>query len=440
MYEDVKAVESSARTYARKFPLSVKRAEGVYMYDMNEVKYLDCLGNAGTLAFGHNHPKLREAALAFFEEGRPYQALDLTTESKHEFVTTLFSLLPPGLRENGRIQFCGPTGTDADEAAIKLCKTATGRGNILGFSGGYHGHTQGTLALMGNLGAKGIQNLMPGVHFLPYPYSYRCPFGIGGPEATTAILRYIENLLDDPESGITKPAAIILEPIQGEGGVIPAPVEFLQGLRRITLERDIPLIFDEIQCGFCRSGKIFAFQYADVEPDVLVLSKALGGGQPLACIVYHKKLDGWAPGAHAGTFRGNQLAMTLGKVSMDLMIKENICDHVLEVGQHLMDGLRAIQKEVRCIGEVRGKGLMIGVEIVDFTKSPNHLGSYPQDGDLSGLIQKLCFEKKMIIERGGRFGATVRFLPSLVITKDQIDQVLQIFSEAVKEAEATKKQ
>jgi len=437
-YEDVKEVESNARTYARRFPVSVQKAEGVYIYDLDGTKYLDMLGNAGTLAFGHNHPALNKAAIQFFEEGCPFQTLDLTTIHKHDFVQTLFKLLPPAMRANAKIQFCGPAGTDAAEAAIKLCKTATGRGNVMCFSGGYHGQTQGALAMMGNLHAKDVQNLTPGVHFLPFPYPYRCPMGLGGEQGTTTILRYIENLLDDPESGILKPAAMILEPIQGEGGVIPAPVEFLQGLRRITAERDIPLIFDEIQCGFCRSGKVFAFEYADVVPDVLLLSKALGGGQPLACVIYDKKLDKWQPGAHSGTFRGNQLAMKLGKVSMDMMINDNICAHVLEVGAHLVAGLHTLQKSVRCIGEVRGMGLMIGVEIVDFTAKPNHLGSLPADGDLAQDIQRLCYQNKMIIERGGRHGATVRYLCALIVTKEEIDEALRIFGDAVREAEASK--
>jgi len=306
------------------------------------------------------------------------------------------------------------------------------------FGGAYHGQTQGVLSMMGNLGGKNIQNLMPGVHFLPFPCSYRCPMGIGGDEGTRTILRFIENLLDDPESGILKPAAIFLEPIQGEGGVVPAPIEFLQGLRRICTERDIPLVFDEIQCGFCRSGKVFAFEYADIVPDVLLLSKALGGGQPMACVVYDKKLDTWGAGAHTGTFRGNQLAMCLGKVSMDMMIKDNLCAHVLEVGAQLWAGLKKLQSEVKNIGDVRGKGLMVGIEIIDFTQKANHLGAHPADGDAAALIQRLCFEKKMIMEKGGRHGATMRFLGSLIISKAEMETFLTVFSKSVKEAEAAK--
>jgi len=306
------------------------------------------------------------------------------------------------------------------------------------FSGGYHGHTQGVLSLMGNLHAKDIQNLMPGGHFLPFPYSYRCPMGLGGEQGTKVILNYIEHLLDDPESGILKPACMILEPIQGEGGVIPAPIEFLQGIRRITSERDIPLIFDEIQCGLCRSGKVFAFEYADIEPDVLLLSKALGGGQPMAAVVYHSKLDKWAPGSHTGTFRGNQLSFTFGKLSLDLMREENLCAHVLSVGAHLVARLQAMQKAVRCIGDIRGKGLIVGVEFVNYHAKPNHLGSLPADGELAIVIQRACFERKLIIERGGRHGAVVRFLCALIIKKEEIDEACDIMLEAVKFAEAEK--
>ena len=222
----------------------------------------------------------------------PLHTLDLTTPVKDRFVHTILSLLPEGLKENAKIQFCSPSGTDAVDAAIKLCKTATGRSTVIAFSGGYHGMGHGALALTGNLNAKNkVANLMAGVQFMPYPYSYRCPFGLGGESGTKACINYFERLLKDPESGITKPAAVILEPIQGEGGVVPAPIEFLQAVRRITQELDIPMIVDEIQCGIGRSGKLFAFEYASIVPDVILASKAIGGTQPMSVVIYNKKLD-----------------------------------------------------------------------------------------------------------------------------------------------------
>ncbi|MDY5931218.1 MAG: aminotransferase class III-fold pyridoxal phosphate-dependent enzyme, partial [Candidatus Ornithospirochaeta sp.] len=248
--------ESSARSYPRKFPFALNKAKGCWVEDVEGNRYLDFLCGAGTLALGHNDDEVNKAMIDLLSSGAPLHTLDLTTPVKDRFVEAIFSLLPDELRSNAKIQFCSPSGTDAVDAAIKLCKTATGRGTVIAFSGGYHGMGHGALALTGNHNAKNkVQNLMPGVQFMPYPYSYRCPFGLGGDAGTKAAISYLERMLKDPESGVTKPAALILEPIQGEGGVIPAPVEFLQAVRRITKELDIPMIVDEIQCGMGRSGK-----------------------------------------------------------------------------------------------------------------------------------------------------------------------------------------
>ena len=310
--------ESSARSYPRKFPFALKKAKGSYIEDVEGNRYLDFLCGAGTLALGHNDEDVNRAMVELIESEAPLHTLDLTTPVKDRFVQTIFSLLPKGLRENAKIQFCSPSGTDAVDAAIKLCKSATGRASVIAFSGGYHGMGHGALALTGNHNAKNkVQNLMPGVQFMPYPYSYRCPFGLGGEKGTDAACAYFERMLKDPESGVTLPAAVIIEPIQGEGGVVPAPEKFLQCVRRVTKELGIPMIVDEIQCGIGRSGKFFAFEYADIVPDVILMSKAVGGSQPMSVVVYDKALDKWCAGAHAGTFRGNQLAMAAGTVLLE---------------------------------------------------------------------------------------------------------------------------
>lgn len=250
------------------------------LWDAEGREYLDCLSNAGTLALGHNHPVVTAKVAEFIQSGHLQQALDLTTPAKHEFVRSLYEVLPAGFAANAKVQFCGPAGADAVEAAVKLFKTATGRRTVIAFRGGYHGMTAGALNMTGNLSAKQqVASLMPDVHFLPYPYSYRCPFGIGGYEGAQVGLRYIERVLTDPESGITKPAAVLVEAVQGEGGgVIPAPPQWLRGLREITAALAIPLIVDEIQTGLGRTGTMFAFEAAGIEPDAVVLSKAVGGG------------------------------------------------------------------------------------------------------------------------------------------------------------------
>ena len=336
------------------------------------------------------------------------------------------------------MQFCSPAGTDAVEAALKLVKTATGNRSILGFQGAYHGMTNGTLSLMGDTDAKEpISGLMSDVHHLPYPYDYRCPFGVGGEESHRVASTYVENLLDDPESGVTDPAGMILEPVQGEGGAVPAPAEWLQEMRRITHERDIPLVLDEIQSGLGRTGETYAFEHADITPDVVTLSKAIGGGLPLAVVVYDEELDVWEPGAHAGTFRGNQLAMAAGEATIDYVLENDLDDHAAAMGERLRDHLESVA-HLDAVGDVRGRGLMLGVEFVDPDAEWQGAGPYVPDADFAEAVQTECFDRGLILELGGRGSATARFLPPLVVSKEHVDDVGRIFAKAV-EAVANEK-
>ncbi|MBN8201042.1 aspartate aminotransferase family protein [Bacillus sp. NTK034] len=427
--------ESNARSYPRRIPIAIEEAEGVYVKDVDGKRYIDCLAGAGTLALGHNHPVVTEAIEKVLHDKRPLHTLDLTTPVKEEFVSEVFKSLPQELAEVAKIQFCGPTGGDAIEAAIKLVKTATGRRSILSFQGGYHGATHGTMALSGNLSPKEkVQGLMPDVHFMPYPYEYRCPFGVGGEETHKISSRYIENLLDDPESGILPPAAIILEVVQGEGGSIPAPVEWLKEIRRITKERDIPLIIDEVQTGIGRTGKLFAFEHAGIIPDVVVLSKAIGGSLPLSVVIYNQMLDQWSPGAHIGTFRGNQMAMAAGTATLRYIKDNKLAEKAGVLGEKLMVALKVLQEEYPEIGDVRGRGLMVGAEIVDPSAPSGRKGECKADQALASRIQRECFDRGLILEVGGRHGSVVRFLPPLTITDAQLDEVISIFTDAVKAA------
>ena len=429
--------ESSARSYPRKFPLAIAKAKGAVVEDVEGNRYIDFLNGAGTLALGHNDDEVNQAMVDLIQSGAPLHTLDLATPVKDRFVETLLSIIPEELASKAKIQFCSPSGTDATEAAIKLCKTATGRGSVIAFSGGYHGMGHGSMALTGNCNAKNhVQNIMPGVQFMPYPYSYRCPMGIGGEAGTKACIAYLERLLKDPESGVTKPAAIILEPIQGEGGVVPAPVEFLQAVRRITRELGIPMICDEIQCGMGRSGKVFAFEYADIVPDVILISKAIGGGQPLSVVVYDKALDLWGPGAHAGTFRGNQVAMAAGTVIMKRISDPGFLKEVVRKGEKMRSRFLKLKEEVSIIGDVRGKGLMLGVEFIDPNGPKDIMGNPEPGGEVALKVQRLCFENKLIMEKGGRNGSVMRCLCPLTITDEQIDEAMDIFEKVVKEVDA----
>ena len=360
-----------------------------------------------------------------------------------------------------------------------MCKIATGRSNVVSFHGGYHGHGQSMLALMGNLGAKSpVQGLMPEVHFLPFPYHYRQPFGISDPaEADKTVMKYIETALTDDESGIPKPACVVVEAIQGEGGVQPMSPWALRELRRITKEADIPLVVDEVQAGFCRSGKFFAFQhsetgdqapadvhgkgtaekcqgvaaaapgctadqscgscsYAGIEPDVVCVSKALGGSMPMACIAFTEDLNKWAPAAHTGTFRGNQIGFATGAAGIKYMKEQRLWEAAASKGEWLRARMEALKAELPFIGDVRGRGLMMGIELVHPGTS-DHTGVPLPNGELAIATQKRAFhQNKLIVEKGGRHGAVMRFLPPLTIEQGELEHGVDLFEKSLRDAAA----
>ncbi|EPM4281419.1 pyridoxal phosphate-dependent class III aminotransferase [Vibrio alginolyticus] len=424
--------ESEVRSYPRRLPIAIKQAFGCLVEDTRGQIFLDCLAGAGTLAMGYNHPEINQALKEQLDSGLPYQTLDIATSVKTTFIQSVKSFLPQELSENSVIQFCGPSGADAVEAAIKLAKQTTGRNTMFAFRGAYHGMTNGTMGMMGNLGTKARRTgLMSDVHFMPFPYNLRCPFGLGGDEGAKASIRYIDRLLNDDESGIMKPAAIIVEPVQGEGGVVPAPAFWLRELRRICDEHGILLIFDEIQCGVGKTGYNFAFEESGIVPDILCLSKAIGGGLPMSLLVINKQHDTWKPGEHTGTFRGNQLAMVSGAKALEIIQRDNLVEHANIAGQYLRYGLESIQKRVNCIAEVRGKGLMLGVEIKTPNGELNKFGEPQADSELTLSIQRAALERGLIVEKGGREGAVIRFLPPLIISFEQIDFALRVFEDAI---------
>lgn len=421
-FETLKRQESNARTYASVFEAVFHSGTGIRLRDQSGREIIDCLACAGALPLGHNHPEIREALLQFVASDHPHQALDLTTPAKFEFVQELFGLLPDGFAHRARIHFCSPSGSDAVEAAIKLTRIATGRHPVIAFHGAYHGMTSGALAAMGNHSPKaGLMAAAGGIHFAPYPYRYRCPFGTNGENTDELSIQYLHSLLTDPESGVCKPAAVIVEVVQGEGGCIPVSSEWLRALRELTHRQEIPLIVDEVQTGFARTGSMFAFEQAGIKPDVLVLSKALGGGFPLAVVVYDQSLDVWPRGMHAGTFRGNQIAMVAGTATLRIMVRDHLHAHARSMGELLCDGLKALARYHPEFGDVRGRGLMLGVEMVK--PSGNHSRS-PQDGEFAAAVRKAALENGLLIETGGRHGSVLRFLPPLILRSDDVQEIL----------------
>jgi diaminobutyrate-2-oxoglutarate transaminase len=426
-------VESNARTYARVFDRVFVYGKGSIITDISGKNYIDCLTGAGTLALGHNDARIIQKLREGLDSGYLLHTLDIMTPLKNEYIRTVLSCFPETFSKQAKIQFCGPTGADAVEAAIKLFKTATGRRTVIAFYGAYHGMTAGALSLTGNLGAKqAVASLMPDVHFFPYPYQYRCPYGLGGDRGVDVSLRHIRQALSDPESGITKPAAVIVEAVQGEGGCIPAPVRWLQGISEITSQMQIPLVIDEVQTGFGRTGTMFAFESAGIIPDAVIISKAAGGGLPISAFIYRSEYDLWHPGAHAGTFRGNQLAMIAGAETIKIIKEENLSAKSRLKGDLAITMLQELKSKYPFIGDIRGKGLLIGIEIVDSDGEADEFGVKPDDRKRAYQIKKACFENGLIIESGGRYGSVLRLLPALNISESLLTEAIEILGQSMR--------
>lgn len=420
--------ESNARTYPRHLPIAIADAAGSLVRDVDGNVFIDFLAGAGVLSLGHNHPELVAAAM----EQLPIltHGLDFPTPVKDAFIEAQLSMLPASMRDRVKIQFCGPTGTNAVDAAIKLCKTATGRGDIISFQGGFHGSGAVGMALTGLVSQKRpVSNGLPGVQFFPYSYCSRCPVGLKPETCSTNCVTYLENSLKDDLSGVALPAAVIMELVQGEGGAIPATIEFAQRVREITRELGIPLIVDEVQTGCGRSGTWFSFEQYGIEPDVIVASKALSGmGLPIALIFYDKKLDVWAPGAHTGTFRGNQLAFATGIEALRIIKRDDILGNVRRRNEQFMNLLKPLQRHP-WVREIRGKGLLLGIELMNPT-------TQRPAGNLADEVQAQALSRGLILETGGRGGCVVRLLPPLNVSEEIMESACQILVECIDQLES----
>ncbi len=421
-------LESNARSYPRSVPIAIEEGAGATMKDADGNTFLDFFGGAGVLNVGHGNPEVIAAASA--QQRKLVHALDFPTRTKLDLMAKLKRLLPGRLRDTARFHFGGPTGSDAVEAALKLTRAHTGRAAVIAFQGSYHGMTSEALALTSDVDCGGP--VSSPVHFMPYPYCYRCPLGLQRESCGMACAKLLESSLKDPHSGIPRPAAVIVEPIQGEGGTIVPPAGYLTEVRRITSEQGVPLIVDEIQSGFGRTGRMFACEHDEVVPDVITMSKALGGaGFPLSCIAYDSELDTWGPGSHIGTFRGHQVAMAAGSAAIDFMERTDLVAHAASLGELALAILQEAAVSMPSIGEVRGKGLMIGIELVSDRASKE---PWPE---LAASLRRACCERGLIIEVGGHYRNVARFLPPLVITRQLLLSGIDIFLTTLRELEST---
>jgi diaminobutyrate-2-oxoglutarate transaminase len=389
--------ESKVRSYCRNFPALFQRAKGSLIYAESGEAYIDFLSGAGALNYGHNNDYIKEKVIAYLEEDAIAHGLDLHTSAKKQFLAkfTETILVPKNL--DYRIQFCGSTGTNAVEAALKLARKNQQRPGIFSFMGAYHGMTLGSLSITGNLaireGALGTSN---NVTFMPYPYGTIDNFDT---------IEFIDSILNDVNSGIEKPAAIVFETVQAEGGVIVAPIEWIQRLRDLCDRHKILLICDDIQVGCSRTGAFFSFERANIVPDLVVLSKSISGyGFPMSLLLIKPELDIWEPGEHTGTFRGNQIAFVGGTAALEYReitnIEEQVKTREAFLNNFLHDRLAAIDSKI----QIRGIGMIWGIDLSKFVDK--------------SLVQKIitaCFDRGLIVEKVGRNDTVIKILPPLNI-------------------------
>lgn len=407
--------ESSVRSYCRKYPVVFKRAKGSYLYDVDGKAYLDFLAGCGALNYGHNNDEIKSAVIEYLLNDNVTHAMDMYTEAKAEFIETFKEKILDPRDLSYRIMFCGSTGTNAVEAALKLARKNKKRSNIIAFMGAFHGMTLGSLALTTDRTSRdGAGVSMDNVTFIPYA---------NGGHVNFDSLDYLEAILSDDHSGIDKPAAVFLETVQAEGGINVAPVEWLQRLDRICKNNDILLVVDDIQVGCSRTGTFFSFERAGIKPDMVTLSKSIGGyGFPMSLLLIREELDIWKPAEHNGTFRGNQVAFVAARKAIEYNVEHNLNADVLRKGEIVKkffeEKILPLDKRL----SYRGIGLIWGIDF----------GAL-QDDELSHKVADKCFEKGMIIERAGRKDSVLKLLPPLTIADDELNKGLNIILEATKE-------
>lgn len=405
-------MESRVRSYSRAMPRQFGRAEGVWMYDDAGGRYLDFLSGCSTLNYGHNHPVLKQALLDYIASDGITHALDLHTEAKAEFLEVLETLIlrPRGL--NYRAMFTGPTGTNAVEAALKLARKVTGRQHVIAFTNGFHGMTLGALACTGNAEKRGGAGV-PLTNVSHEPYD-----GYFGPGVNTAKL--LDQKLSDPSSGLDAPAAILVETVQGEGGLNAASPDWLRAIAATAKRHGALLIVDDIQAGCGRTGGFFSFEQAGIVPDMVTLAKSLSGmGLPFALMLMRPELDQWSPGEHNGTFRGNNHAFVTATAALRHFWSEGLLEaDVRRKGDYL--GRRLDEMAADHGLATRGRGMMRGLDT----------GS----GEMASEITAAAFRRGLIIETSGAHDEVVKVLAPLVIDDDALAEGLDILQACVARA------
>jgi 4-aminobutyrate aminotransferase len=415
-------------SYPRDYPFVMARGRGAEAWDVDGNRFLDFMSGIGVASTGHAHPKVVQAIKDAADD-----FLHISSDYWHERMTRLAERIagfdPVG--ESAQVLLC-QSGTESVEGALKLARYVTGRPRFIGFLGGFHGRSMGSLAFTSSKYTQqaGFFPTMPGVTHVPYPNPYR-PL-LAGSDQGKAVLDYIENVLFQSNLPPTEVAAIMVEPLQGEGGYLVPPDGFLAGLRSLCDRHGILLIFDEVQCGVGRTGKMFASEHWGVKPDIMTLAKGLGSGLPIGLVAARRRhMEKWKRGAHGNTFGGNPLCCAAALATLELVEKEYAAN-AAAVGEYFLGRLRELQQRFECIGEVRGKGLMIGMELVTdrATRTPARA--------LCEAVLTRAYHQGLLLLSCGQ--STVRFIPPLMISRAHVDEAMGMLEAALGEALAATKE
>lgn len=413
MNETFEKYESNIRSYCRKWPVEFVSAKGSIYKDTEGNEYIDFFDGAGALNYGHNPDYIKEKLIKYLESDGIVHALDMYTVPKENFINYFEEKILKPRKLDYKIAFPGPTGTNSIELALKLARKVKQRPYIWAFTGAFHGMTLGALALTTESAARKAAGVP-----LNYTVHIPAPYSMGGNFDSIA---YMEQLLSDDHSGYEKPAAIIIETVQQEGGIHVFSKEFLKDLRALCDKYDILLICDEVQIGCSRSGTFFSFERADIVPDIVCMSKSIGGyGIPFAVTLFKKELDVFKPGEHNGTFRGCQLSMVAGLAALEMTVEQDIPAQVRRKEKIVKEYLdKEIKPLLKGKMEIRGIGLSLGIEF--------------NDGKLARAVLDKCFEKKLIIELAGSYDSVLKIMPSLVIEDELLLKGLNIVKESIQE-------
>lgn len=404
--------ESEVRSYCRAFPAVFERAVGAEVFDTDGRRYVDFFAGAGVLNYGHNNPKLKQALIDYLEQDGITHALDMSTAAKERFLETFERVILEPRGMNYKVQFTGPTGTNAIEAALKIARKSTGRANVIAFTNGYHGLTAGALALTGNRHFRHAAfATAQHVTFMPFD-------GFLGPEVNT--VDYLRAFLEDSGSGVDLPAAIVLETVQAEGGIRVARPEWLHELAALCREFEILLVVDDIQAGCGRTGSFFSFDDVGLEPDIVTLSKAIGGyGLPMSLVLLKPEVDQWAPAEHTGTFRGHNLAFVAGTAALSYWETDEFAHDIQRKARLVQERLEHVRAQCSTIKtEMRGKGLLCGFELPE---------------GMANAVSKKAFSHGLIAETCGPRDQVLKILPPLIIEDDLLHEGLNIIEQCVAE-------